>query len=95
LQVKRQGILPKTGEVREEVVAGGTSLAPERADARRLRALVRPVPARSVRSRVSSAADTKRWLLRRSKLTRPSRSHRRSVSTLTPMTSAAAPIRMS
>jgi len=41
LQVKRQGILPKTGEVREEVVAGGTSLAPERADARRLRALVR------------------------------------------------------
>jgi len=41
LQVKRQGILPKTGEVREEGVAGGTSLAPERADARRLLALVR------------------------------------------------------
>jgi len=41
LQVKRQGILPKTGEVREEVVAGVTSLAPERAAAAQLLALVR------------------------------------------------------
>jgi len=40
-QVERQVILPKTGEVREEVVAGVTSLAPERADAMRLLALVR------------------------------------------------------
>src|SRR3954464_10751442 len=44
----------------------------------RLRALVRPVPARSVSRRVSSAAWTKRWLLRRSNVTRPSRSQRRS-----------------
>ena len=57
-------------------------------------ALVRLVPARSVSRRVSSAAWTKRWLLRRSKLTRPSRSQRRSVSTLTPSALAAAPIRM-
>ncbi len=60
----------------------------------RLRALVRLVPARSVRSRVSSAAGTNRWPLRRSKVTRPSRSQRRSVSTLTPSALAAAPMRM-
>src|SRR5499427_5222359 len=38
---ERQVILKKTGEVREEVVAGVTSLVPERADAARLLALVR------------------------------------------------------
>jgi len=40
-QLERQVIIKKTGEVREEVVAGVTSLAPERADAARLLALVR------------------------------------------------------
>jgi predicted transposase YbfD/YdcC len=40
-QLERQGIRKKTGEVREEVVAGVTSLAPERADTARLLALVR------------------------------------------------------
>jgi len=40
-QLERQVIRKKTGEVREEVVAGGTSLAPGRADATRLLALVR------------------------------------------------------
>jgi len=40
-QIERQVISKKTGEVREEVVAGVTSLAPERADAARLLALVR------------------------------------------------------
>jgi predicted transposase YbfD/YdcC len=40
-QVERQIIIKKTGEVRAEVVAGVTSLPPERADARRLLALVR------------------------------------------------------
>jgi hypothetical protein len=41
LQVERQGIVHKTGKVREEVVWGVTRLPPERADAARLRALVR------------------------------------------------------
>ena len=40
-QLERQVIVKKTGEVREERVAGVTSLAPERADAARLFALVR------------------------------------------------------
>jgi predicted transposase YbfD/YdcC len=40
-RLERQVIIKKTGEVREEVVAGVTSLAPERADAARLLALVR------------------------------------------------------
>jgi len=40
-QVERQVIIKKTGEVRTEVAAGVTSLAPERADAARLLALVR------------------------------------------------------
>jgi predicted transposase YbfD/YdcC len=40
-QLERQVIIKKTGEVHEEVVAGVTSLAPERADATRLLALVR------------------------------------------------------
>ena len=40
-RLERQGILKKTGEVRQEVVAGVTSLASERADATRLLALVR------------------------------------------------------
>jgi predicted transposase YbfD/YdcC len=40
-QLERQVIKKKTGEVREEAVAGVTSLAPERADATRLLALVR------------------------------------------------------
>jgi predicted transposase YbfD/YdcC len=40
-QLERQVINKKTGEVREEVVAGVTSLAPERADAACLLALVR------------------------------------------------------
>ena len=40
-QLERQVIIKKTGEVREEVVAGVTSLAPERADAARLLTLVR------------------------------------------------------
>jgi predicted transposase YbfD/YdcC len=40
-QVERQIMIKKTGEVREEVVAGVTSLAPARADAARLLALVR------------------------------------------------------
>lgn len=40
-QVERQSITKKTGAVRAEVVAGGTSLPPERADAERLLALVR------------------------------------------------------
>jgi hypothetical protein len=39
--LERQVISKKTGEVRAEVVAGVTSLAPERADAARLLALVR------------------------------------------------------
>ena len=39
--LERQVISKKTGTVREEVVAGVTSLAPERADAGRLLALVR------------------------------------------------------
>jgi hypothetical protein len=41
LHLARQVLIKKTGEVREAVVAGGTSLAPERADAARLLALVR------------------------------------------------------
>jgi len=40
-QLERQVVSKKTGEVREEVVAGVTSLAPERADAARLLTLVR------------------------------------------------------
>lgn len=40
-QLARQVINKKTGEVREEVVAGVTSLAPERADAARLLMMVR------------------------------------------------------
>jgi predicted transposase YbfD/YdcC len=40
-QRERQVIRKKTGEVRAEVVAGVTSLTPERADAARLLALVR------------------------------------------------------
>jgi len=40
-RLERQVIIKKTGEVREEVVAGLTSLAPERTDAVRLLALVR------------------------------------------------------
>ena len=40
-QLERQVISKKTGEVREEVVAGVTSLAPERANAARWLALVR------------------------------------------------------
>jgi predicted transposase YbfD/YdcC len=40
-RLERQVILKKTGEVRTEVVAGVTSLTPERADAGRLLALVR------------------------------------------------------
>ena len=40
-RLERQVILKKTGEVRAEVVAGVTSLAPQRADAARLLALVR------------------------------------------------------
>jgi len=40
-QLARQVIIKKTGEVRTEVVAGGTRLAPERADAARWLALVR------------------------------------------------------
>ena len=40
-RLERQVIFKKTGEVREEVVAGVTSLAPERADAARLLTLVR------------------------------------------------------
>jgi predicted transposase YbfD/YdcC len=40
-QLERQVIIKNTGEVRQEVVAGVTSLAPERADAARLLALVR------------------------------------------------------
>jgi hypothetical protein len=40
-QLERQVIIKKTGEVREEVIAGVTSLTPERADATRLLALVR------------------------------------------------------
>lgn len=39
-QLERQVIIKKTGEVREEVVEGVTSLAPERADAARLLTLV-------------------------------------------------------
>jgi predicted transposase YbfD/YdcC len=39
--LERQVVSKKTGEVREEVVAGVTSLGPERADAARLLALVR------------------------------------------------------
>jgi predicted transposase YbfD/YdcC len=39
--VERHVILKKTGEVREEVVAGVTSLTPEDADAPRLLALIR------------------------------------------------------
>jgi predicted transposase YbfD/YdcC len=41
LRLERQVILKKTGEVREEVVVGVTSLTPERADAARLLAVVR------------------------------------------------------
>ena len=40
-RLERHVILKKTGEVREEVVAGVTSLEPERADAARILALVR------------------------------------------------------
>jgi hypothetical protein len=40
-QLERQVIIKNTGEVREDVVAGVTSLAPERADAARLLALGR------------------------------------------------------
>jgi predicted transposase YbfD/YdcC len=40
-QLERQVIIKKTGEVREAVVAGVTSLAPERADAARLLTLIR------------------------------------------------------
>jgi hypothetical protein len=39
-RLERQVSIKKTGEVREEVVAGVTSLGPERADAARLLALV-------------------------------------------------------
>lgn len=41
LHLERQVVSKKTGEVREEVVAGVTSLAPARADAARVLALVR------------------------------------------------------
>jgi hypothetical protein len=41
LHLERQGLNKKTGAVREEVVVGVTSLAPERADAARVLALVR------------------------------------------------------
>jgi hypothetical protein len=41
VRLERQGILKKTGEVRQAVVAGVTSLTPERGDAARLLALVR------------------------------------------------------
>ena len=41
LRLERQVILKKTGEVREEVVVGVTSLTPECADAARLLAMVR------------------------------------------------------
>jgi predicted transposase YbfD/YdcC len=40
-QVERQPLMKKTGERREEVVAGVTSLAPEEADAASVLALVR------------------------------------------------------
>jgi predicted transposase YbfD/YdcC len=40
-RLERQVIIKKTGEVRQEVVAGVTSLVPERADAAQLLALVR------------------------------------------------------
>lgn len=40
-QLERQVIIKKTGEVREEMVIGVTSLVPERADAAQLLALVR------------------------------------------------------
>jgi hypothetical protein len=40
-QLERQVISKKTGEVREDVVAGVTSLAPERTDAARLLTLIR------------------------------------------------------
>jgi hypothetical protein len=40
-QVEREVIMAKTGTVRDEVVVGGTSLGPERADAAQLLALVR------------------------------------------------------
>jgi hypothetical protein len=40
-RLERQVIIKKTGEFREEGVAGGTSLVPERADAARLLTLVR------------------------------------------------------
>ena len=40
-RLERQVIIKKTGEIREEVVAGVTSLGPERADAARLLVLVR------------------------------------------------------
>ena len=40
-QVERQVVIKKTGEVREEVIAGVTSLAPEDADAARLLTLIR------------------------------------------------------
>jgi hypothetical protein len=40
-RLERQVIIKKTGEVRQEVVAGVTSLAPERVDAAQLLALVR------------------------------------------------------
>ena len=39
-RLERQVSIKKTGEVRDEVVAGVTSLGPERADAARLLALV-------------------------------------------------------
>jgi predicted transposase YbfD/YdcC len=41
LRLERQVIVQKTGEVREDMVAGVTSLAPERADAARLLTLIR------------------------------------------------------
>jgi len=40
-RLERQVIIKKTGEVRQEIVAGVTSLGPERADAVQLLALVR------------------------------------------------------
>jgi len=40
-RLERQVIIKKTGEVRQEIVAGVTSLGPERADAAQLLALVR------------------------------------------------------
>src|SRR6476646_4735692 len=60
----------------------------------RLRALeVADDPASDAMSGASSSAGSTRWLCWRWKLTRPSDSHRRSVSTLTPTAWATSPIR--